>query len=163
MAGRRPKPTRLKLLHGNPGRRRVDPTPEAPPGRPTRPQWLTGAARKEWDRICSILALERRLSAADGPALEKLATLHGRWTRWRELADTSPLTVTGPDGTPKPHPAIVQERILSDAYRKMLVEFGLTPASRGRVKIGGPAHGPGESPAEMMARFLRSRRPDDPA
>ncbi len=49
MPGRRPKPSKIKEMFGNAGKRRVntaEPRPET--GEPQMPKWITGAARKEW-------------------------------------------------------------------------------------------------------------------
>jgi phage terminase small subunit len=52
MRGRRPKPTRMKILTGNPGKRRLnenEPKPE--PSVPDCPSELGPVARQEWDRL----------------------------------------------------------------------------------------------------------------
>ena len=52
MAGRKPKPTALKLVTGNPGKRPLndhEPQPEA--AIPEVPAHLSGEAKAEWDRI----------------------------------------------------------------------------------------------------------------
>ena len=58
MPGRRPKPTRLKILEGNRGNRRIDDDDFQPPvGPPERPKGLSRAARREFRfmfRSCSI-------------------------------------------------------------------------------------------------------------
>lgn len=53
--GRPPKPTALKLIEGNPGKRRAKGEPKPPPSKPRRPQWLVGYARTEWDRVVPTL------------------------------------------------------------------------------------------------------------
>ena len=50
--GRKPKPTAIKVLEGNPGKRplnKFEPAPEkkAPPC----PEWLNGEAKAEWERL----------------------------------------------------------------------------------------------------------------
>ena len=50
-AGRKPKPTAVKILEGNPGKRKLnehEPQPQrkAPPC----PKWLEPEAKKEWRR-----------------------------------------------------------------------------------------------------------------
>ena len=53
MAGRKPKPTALKKLEGNPGKRKLN-TKEPMPGKgmPDCPKWLFPEAKKEWERVC---------------------------------------------------------------------------------------------------------------
>ena len=50
--GRKPKPTALKVLEGNPGKRPLnlfEPTPEDK--MPECPDWLEDEAKAEWDRL----------------------------------------------------------------------------------------------------------------
>lgn len=55
---RRPKPTKLKLLEGNPGKRKINKSePEPAPGMPTMPEWIKTfpVAVTEWERESTIL------------------------------------------------------------------------------------------------------------
>ena len=57
MAGRKPKPTALKKLEGNPGKRKLntkEPVPEK--GMPDCPKWLLSEAKVEWNRLCKKLS-----------------------------------------------------------------------------------------------------------
>lgn len=57
MAGRKPKPTALKKLEGNPGKRKLntkEPVPEK--GMPDCPKWLLPEAKEEWKRLCQKLS-----------------------------------------------------------------------------------------------------------
>ena len=57
MAGRKPKPTALKKLEGNPGKRKMN-TKEPVPGKgmPDCPKWLLPEAKEEWKRLCQKLS-----------------------------------------------------------------------------------------------------------
>ena len=52
MAGRKPKPTALKKLEGNPGKRKLN-TKEPVPvkGMTDCPKWLLPEAKEEWNRL----------------------------------------------------------------------------------------------------------------
>ncbi|HFH7680582.1 TPA: phage terminase small subunit P27 family, partial [Streptococcus agalactiae] len=54
--GRKPKPTNLKILEGNSGKRPL-PINEVKPKQkaPRCPQWLEDDAKKEWKRMGKIL------------------------------------------------------------------------------------------------------------
>lgn len=56
MAGRKPKPTAVKKLEGNPGKRKLN-TKEPMPGNgmPDCPKWLLPEAKEEWNRLCKKL------------------------------------------------------------------------------------------------------------
>ena len=72
MRGRKPLPSNVVRLRGNPGkRRRNDAEPRPAPRVPTCPACLDGEARKEWKRLVAELAdlglltrLDRGLLAA---------------------------------------------------------------------------------------------------
>ena len=49
MAGRKPKPTSLKVLEGNPGKRQLNPNEPKPDASvPKCPAWLSKEAKREW-------------------------------------------------------------------------------------------------------------------
>ena len=54
--GRKPKPTALKMLEGNPGGRPLN-TKEPKPEKkaPRCPSWLEDEAKKEWKRMAKVL------------------------------------------------------------------------------------------------------------
>ena len=59
MAGRKSKPTALKKLEGNPGKRKLN-TKEPVPGKgmPDCPKWLLPEAKKEWEMgkaLCEVI------------------------------------------------------------------------------------------------------------
>src|SRR6266516_4425312 len=53
--GRKPKPVRLRVLAGNPGKRALPAEPAIDPGIPARPPFLDRRAREEWDYIVAQL------------------------------------------------------------------------------------------------------------
>ena len=72
MRGRRPKPTALKKLQGNPGRRPLNTAEPKPPRAravPPCPPYLEGEARREWHRMAPMLSASGMMSLADATAL----------------------------------------------------------------------------------------------
>jgi len=70
--GNRPKPTRLKVLEGNPGKREINIfEPKAKPEIPKMPTWLKAfpVAGKEWKRESEILFKMGILSSAESGIL----------------------------------------------------------------------------------------------
>ena len=143
-AGRPPVPTALRVLRGNPGRRPLnDAEPKPVAGRPRCPSWLSREAKQEWRRIVPELERLRVLTAVDGAALAAYCQSFANWRRAEEyLAENSysvALTRIDRDGNEivyawqqRPEVAIGQkERALMKSF---LIEFGLTPASRSRIK-----------------------------
>jgi P27 family predicted phage terminase small subunit len=157
MAGRRPKPTAIKKLQGNPGKRplnKKEPKPPAaavsvPRGR------LPDDGKRLWRALAPMLANLKVLTEADLPALEMLC-LHYAVARAAlkemlqdgrvEIEDDQghrytisegiAVTAMGITGVKK-HPAASVFRENSTAFRMYLTEFGLTPASRVRLKMDG--------------------------
>ena len=64
--GRKPKPTHLKLLEGEPNKNRINfDEPKFKPKAPKCPSWLSTEARKEWNRLSPELERLGLLTGAD--------------------------------------------------------------------------------------------------
>lgn len=56
MAGRKPKPTAMKKLEGNPGKRKLNTKEPVPAkGMFVCPDWLMSEAKKEWERLAKLM------------------------------------------------------------------------------------------------------------
>ena len=150
MAGRKPIPTAVKILRGNPGRRPLNDREPRPKARlPSAPAFLSEGAKAEWRRTGRQLQKLGLMTEIDGPAL---ALYCQTWERWREAEDKvrefgMVLMVGGtptvqPDGSVKRMGASLEiSPYLSVATKamsqmvKLLVEFGMTPSSRSKVKV----------------------------
>ena len=134
----------MKKLRGNPGKRKLNKNePEAPPGIPEMPQFLTAEARAEWKRIIPLLVQMGVLTAADGKALAGYCSAYAQLAKCEAAIEKYGLICATLDELTgvailKVNPAV---RIKSDALRLMkafLTEFGLTPASRSKLSISKP-------------------------
>jgi P27 family predicted phage terminase small subunit len=115
-------------------------TADPPKGRPTLPKRLMrGEARDEWMRMIDRLEASKTLSPVDDAVLYRYCHLHARAERLeRRLATLRSPFYTDAFGNPRVHPGFAQLRAHDQVLRHYLVEFGLTPAARTRVKeIGG--------------------------
>lgn len=152
MRGRRPTPTRLKILSGNPGKRPMnenEPQPEIHLPRP--PKHLSPAARKEWYRVGRILLHHRLISDMDRAALEAYCVIYARWVDAEQKVIRHGTIVLSPDKKfPMKSPYLCVAEAALEQMRKLMIEFGLTPASRSRV-----ASLPSEEEDELD-RFLQS-------
>jgi P27 family predicted phage terminase small subunit len=135
------KPTALKKFLGNPGKRKLnDKEPTAPKGVPEMPRFLNPEGRAEWRRIVPILANMGVLTVADGKALAAYCSAYSQLVKVEAVIEKYGLICAKLDqftgvAELKVNPAV---RIKSDALRQMksfLIEFGLTPASRAKLKI----------------------------
>lgn len=96
MRGRKPKPTRLKIIEGNPSKRPIrGGEPQPPRGQPTCPAHLSPTAKAEWKRLARCLAGIGLLIRADRAALAAHCQSYRRWVEAeRRLAETPALLKT---------------------------------------------------------------------
>lgn len=139
-SGRRPTPTQLKILRGNPGKRPINPDEphpgaedaEALPDDP--PPELRGdvRARAEWKRVAPILRSYGLIADADRATVIALCL---EWSTYLDAKDhvrKSGRTVSTNSG-PRPSPHItIADTALSHCHR-LWAELGLTPSGRAKV------------------------------
>lgn len=137
MKGRKPLPTRLKELAGNPGKRplnRREPKPKTQI--PPCPATLSAQARSEWKRITAQLQPLDLVSHLDRAALAAYCNAWARWVEAENELKKSGTVVKSPSGFPIQNPYLAVSNAAVEQMRKFLVEFGLTPASRSRLTGG---------------------------
>lgn len=150
MPGPPPKPTVLKLASGNPGGKKIDdrePVPPVPSSCPDPPAHIAGdpEAVKVWRENARMLWRMGLLTEADIAEFARLCELEGmRRVCRRKIAELGTeypiLGKPAKPGDPAPvkyiqeYPHAVQYRRLSDMVMKMGDRFGLTPASRTRIR-----------------------------
>ena len=136
MRGRKPKPTALKRINGNPGRRPLnDSEPVVALGGFSCPKYLNDEARREWRRVVRDLKGAGVLARVDRATLEGYCVSYARWRLAEEEIETEGITITGPKGGVMKNPAVtvaVQERML---MLKFMSELGMTPSSRSRLHV----------------------------
>lgn len=135
--GRPSKPTRLKVLDGDrPDRiNRREPMPAEVDVRP--PVELDDDAAEVWSRLAPDLIAKRVLTAWDTEAFAAycLAVAAHR-SAWREL-QSGGLVVRGQRGGEVKSPYWQVWRDSLDAMIRLGARFGLTPADRAALSIGG--------------------------
>lgn len=136
MAGRKPKPTAIKKLAGNPGKRPLNENEPKP--RLANPKMPRGVLPKYGQRLWRSLAprlIELGvLTEFDIPAFEAMC-LHYALARMAldEVQQEGKGLTVEEDGKTKKNPAMQAFRENMTAYKSLLVEFGLTPSSRSRI------------------------------
>ena len=139
MRGRRPKPTRLKLLTGNPGKRPMnqdEPRPE--PNIPECPPELSPLARKEWDRLAGELSALRMLTNLDRAALAAYCGAYALWAEATEALQKYGTMIKSPQGFPIQSPYLSIANRQAEIMMRIASEFGFTPASRSRISTQQP-------------------------
>ncbi|HEY2837764.1 MAG TPA: phage terminase small subunit P27 family [Pirellulales bacterium] len=154
MRGRKPKPTSVKLLAGNPGHRPLnDSEPVAPEGIPECPEFLDDEARAEWMRTCAALKQMDLLSTADRSTLAAFCVAYSRWVAAEKATQKYGTVVKSPNGFPMKSPYLCIAESALEQMRKLATEFGLTPSSRSRIRVGS------EHPTGGLDAFIaRGRR-----
>jgi len=134
MRGRRPKPTRVKVLTGNPGKRPLnlnEPRPE--PVIPDCPVELGPAGRAEWDRLCNQLGALKLLTSLDRAALAAYCGAYALWAEATEAIQKYGAMVKSPSGYPIQSPYVSIANRQAEIMMRIASEFGFTPASRSRI------------------------------
>jgi P27 family predicted phage terminase small subunit len=134
MRGRRPKPTRLKMLTGNPGKRPLnedEPRPEA--AIPDCPAELSPMARKEWERLIVELCALRLLTHLDRAALAAYCGAYALWAEATEAIQKYGAMIKSPTGYPIQSPYLSIANRQAELMMRIASEFGFTPASRSRI------------------------------
>ncbi|MCK6482254.1 MAG: phage terminase small subunit P27 family [Planctomycetes bacterium] len=153
--GRRPKPTVLKVLGGNPGHRPLNAREAAPRRRiPSCPAILEGEARREWHRIARKLFDAGLLTEIDGPALMAYCLAYDRLLDAEQKLRQYGAVVKAPSGYLSHSPYLAIANRALDQMRSMLVEFGMTPSSRSRVHAAGGPGSTNPEAAEVEERFF---------
>jgi P27 family predicted phage terminase small subunit len=144
MRGRKPTPTALKLIAGNPGKRplRLDefkPYAEIPKA----PKHLKGEALKEWKRVTSELHRYGMIAQVDRGALAMLCTCWARYVHAEEMIEKAAVQAPGSYGmfvkTPNNYavqsPWLAVSNKAMEQYKVFCAEFGLTPSARSRMPV----------------------------
>jgi P27 family predicted phage terminase small subunit len=151
---RRPQPTQLKILRGNPGKRplnRAEPLPSADGITP--PKWLAGSALDKWNELLPLLQEVRLMTRADIGTLARYADTWAWWRRCREVIEREgdTLVIRDDRGNEKyrqqrPEVGIVNK--LAQQLGRLESEFGLSPAARAGLQSA-----PHEAPDELTQFF----------
>lgn len=124
-SGRRPAPTALKVLRGNPGCRKLndqEPIPAAE-GPVVKPVYLSLGASAVWDEIAPPCLAMGTLTAPDVPAFARLCELE-----WTARAASH--------GKDQPEwKGQREERDAALALKSYYDFFGMTPSGRSRIRV----------------------------
>lgn len=162
MRGPKPTPTQLKKLKGNPGKRALnEKEPQPDVAIPECPAHLTGEARQEWDRITKELHALGILTNIDRAALAAYCMAWLDFVYASRMVDEEGEVITSVRvdkmgnevrGGSYLNPWVGIKTSAMDRVVRIGAEFGLTPASRVRLKVDTP------SEEDLMASFLFGKR-----
>ncbi len=132
--GPKPKPTALRRLDGNPGKRAYNhDEPAAPDGVPSCPDHLGFTAREEWDRLAHVLHAMRVVTLVDRAALAAYCQCYGRWVEAEEKLQSTPMLLKTATGYVQQSPWLSIANKQLELMGRYMAELGLTPAARSRI------------------------------
>ena len=138
--GRKPEPTTLKLLRGNPGKRPInkgEPKLAATVLRP--PAHLDAVAKTEWRRVAKMLAESVKTTALDRAVLTCYCEWWSQLVRLStELRKVGPIIVSKTTKQPYMSPWLAGMAMASKQVERFAGELGMSPSSRSRIDVGGP-------------------------
>ena len=147
MRGRKPTPTRLKLLRGEKRPSRLNKNePKPDPAIPDCPDQLDDVSRREWKRVAAELYKLGLLTPLDRAAL---AVYCSSWALWRGACEelktgSAVINVRDTNGNlrPRTSPWVA---VRDSAAKRMLEaarEFGMSPSARSRISVREPEQEP---------------------
>jgi len=123
-AGRPPKPQTIRTLEGNRSKREIPAEIEAE-GVPVKPAGLCEIASAHWDTVTGNIHGWGIATRADSASLEQMCRY---WALWQSAMSLS-------ENDPSDKNARLATVAYGDQWRKLAVEFGLTPVARTRIAI----------------------------
>jgi len=147
------KPTKLRVLEGNPSKRplpRNEPDPD--PAMPECPDWLMDDAKEEWERVAPELNRLGLLTKVDRTALAGYCQSYAKWKQADEWIkeNGTVYAIRGSDGGVKYLQQAPQVSIANQCLKQIrafCAEFGLTPAARARMEL------PNEREDDFLAKL----------
>ena len=147
MRGRKPTPSSILALTGNPGHRPLnadEPRPSAITDA-TAPAWLDPLAREEWTRLGPELLALGLLTVADLPSFAAYCSEVGIFREAQaELAKRPKAKLKGKAQL------LGARRKAAQEIRKWAAEFGFTPSARARIKSAPPEK------KDPLSKYLRT-------
>jgi P27 family predicted phage terminase small subunit len=155
MRGRKPIPTHLKILRGNPGKRRLNERePKSNDPLPECPEHLTSEQRAAWNTFAQSLRSAKIATGLDAAALELLASAYARYLdAASRVAQAGAVWVAKSDADLPTFAYSPYYNVMNREWKKvaeMLREFGMTPSSRTRISAG-----PADDAIDEFEKFRR--------
>ena len=133
--GRKPKPTLVHQVHGNPGNRPLnDNEPKLETGPLEPPDFLDAYGLEEWRRVEPMLTKSGLVTQGDLAALVAYCDAWGNFRKAVELrAQAGPPIIEGSNGVLKENPVYRMVRLERREVIRYAAELGITPSARSRV------------------------------
>jgi len=146
-------PDRIKVLRGGAGEDEI----KWPLGTPEMPAELTGEAAAEWGRLVAELEPRGVLSPLDRSALMALCQQWALYQEAREVIEREGHFYQSPNGRKFLNPWTTIAKDALKSWSGLMLEFGLSPASRARLRIP-TAAAPRDEKTERFFSHLKEPR-----
>lgn len=134
--GPAPKPTALKRLQGNPGKRALnDSEPRPATTMPRCPSHLTGEAKAEWRRVARVLHESGLLTQVDRAALAIYCQAWARWVKAEAQVARHGEVVKSAAGNVMQNPYLSIANRAMKQMQSMARELGMTPSARSQIRV----------------------------
>jgi P27 family predicted phage terminase small subunit len=133
--GPAPKPTNLRLLHGERPHRINQHEPQPSDAPVEVPGWLSDPAREVWERLAPDLERRGLLTAWDADAFVVLCNAVAHHRQAAELVARSGVLIKGRKDAVVKSPAMQVVRDTAQTIRAYAQEFGLTPSARSQLIV----------------------------
>ena len=161
--GRKPKPTAMKELEGNPGKHPLNTSEPKPTKKaPACPKWLEPEAKKEWRRLAKQMEAIGILTEVDMAAFAGYCQAYARWKEAEEFITQHGTIVKTPSGYWQQVPQVSIAQTYLKIMNRFAEQFGLTPSSRSRIiaSDGEPANAADEMESLLGGwRIMAETRP----
>lgn len=139
----KPKPTALKLVQGNPGRRPLNKKePKLAPATFRAPEYLSPDAKKEWRRVVNQMKTSGMITDLDLTALAAYCQVYADWVL--AVRARNRIAASDPSGggimVKTTNGNLVQNPLIGACNKTVLVlirlaaELGITPSARSRIQ-----------------------------
>ena len=157
--GPKPEPTPLKIVRGNPGRRRLNKSePQPPADGVVMPTHLGEVASSKWAELLPLLQAVKVMTRADVEALARYCDTYEWWlatrAKLKKEGDTYPILNDKGDVkyiAQRPEVSIANK--LAAQLRQLESDFGLSPAARTSLKVQ-----PDAKEESVLSKFLARRQ-----
>ena len=139
MRGKKPKPTKLHILNGNPSKLdlkekiRIEPKPLQIA--PECPKELNEFAKKIWNRFYPELERIGLLTIIDEMAFAGLCQNYAIYLETEKFLEENGRVMKTRSGAIKARPEVAISNNALNFVKAFATEFGLTPSSRGRIYL----------------------------
>jgi len=135
------KPTALKVIEGNRGKRKLEPEKEPQPklGLPQPPRWLSKLAKQEWRKRGKQLLELGLMTELDEANFAAYCQAYADLQEAQAIIDKEgAIWVSKKSGYAQAHPAVAMKHKAMADLRKFSAPFGMTPSDRAGLHVEKP-------------------------